>query len=242
MSNGFYGKVSRLRLCVVSQGRRPDSIGTMRYHIAAIAAASALVVAACSDAGQTSTTEALIPIASTAVPQSTTSAAPDTTARAGLNDAQQAAVDQLLAAYASGDPAAVLALWSPAGEHYRPDIEFDLAMGGRWSDVACDSSSNDGPRCELLYTNDLLEALDAPPLAAFVRLQISESGVITDWVYDTGNRATTAAYLQPFSDWVHENDPDAAEVMFDWNGFGWRTPDAYEVWLLKVPEFLSTLG
>ncbi len=108
--------------------------------------------------------------------------------------------------------------------------------------MTCGIGFGGDPRCDLLYTNDLLAALAAPPLEGYFRLEMKEDGAITGWRYEKGNQATTAAYLRPFSDWVSETDPDAAERMFDWNGFGFRNPEAYALWTAKAEEFLETLG
>ncbi|NND01747.1 MAG: hypothetical protein HKN91_03085 [Acidimicrobiia bacterium] len=213
---------------------------TMSF-VALALSALLLVVAACGTTTGSSTTEALSTLASTA-PLETTSTPNTSAPESSLTAVQQETLDNLLAAYASGDSAEIMSLWTRAGEHYRPDIEFDLAIGGRWSDVACDVSLSGEPRCEFLYTNSLLEALDAPPLAGYFRIEMDSSGAIADWDYQQGNRATAAAYIQPFSDWVRETDPEAADDMFDWNGFARRIPDAYVVWEQKVEEFLATLG
>ena len=201
-----------------------------------------LVLTACGGASISDTTEALLPIATSP----TLSEAPGTTiggSRAsGLSDMQQSTVEQLISAYDAGDVDALLSLWTDGGSHYRWDIEFDIEMGGRWSGVDCAVSSGGQPRCDLMYTNDLLEALEAPPLAGYFRLDLSDEGLIARWDYDTGNRATAAAYLQPFSDWVEATDPDAADVMFDWNGFRFRTVESYALWTVKVEEYLAALG
>lgn len=212
-----------------------------RIHRITPLATAALLLVSCGGSSST-TTEALLPIASTTTTSSP--AAPSTSAEPPdeLSELQQTAIDRLVAAYAAADPVAVLDLWTEHGEHYRPDIEFDLAIGGTWSDVECGLDSGGQPRCELLYTNDLLEALDAPPLPGYVRLELNEAGAIADWDYDSGNPATTAAYLQPFADWVGDTDPAAAEVMFDWNGFVFRTQESYSLWTAKADEYLATLG
>ncbi len=147
-----------------------------------------------------------------------------------------------MAAYDAGDSQAVLSLWGPAGDHYRFQIESDLAMGGRWSEVACTASQYAGPRCALLYTNDLLEAFDAPLLEGYVRVEMTDDGTIDYWIYDRGNLATTAAIILPFSEWVGTTDPDAAHEMFDWNGFARETPESLELWTHKVAEYLETVN
>ena len=93
-----------------------------------------------------------------------------------------------------------------------------------------------------MYSNRLLAALDAPPLAGYISVELTADAAIDSWVYDKGNQATTAAYIQPFSDWVNDTDPVAAQEMFDWNGFPFRNPRSQELWAVKVDEFLATLG
>lgn len=201
-----------------------------------------LVLAACGGASTSDTTEALLPIATTPTLSNAVGTTVGDTRASGLSEIQQSTVERLISAYDAGDVDAVLDLWSEEGSHYRWDIEFDIAMGGRWSGVECAVSTGGQPRCDLMYTNDLLEALEAPALAGYFRLNLSEEGVISGWNYDTGNRATAAAYMQPFSDWVEATDPGAADTMFDWNGFRFRTVESYALWTAKVEEYLATLG
>lgn len=202
-------------------------------------AAVALVAAGCGIDPAANTTEPLLPIAQGSPADPT--GAPVTAAlpEAGLSATQRDTIDRLVVAYDSGDPEAVLDLWAEEGAHYRPDIEFDLGIGGRWSNVTCDLDSNGRPRCDLMYTNDLLAALDAPPLEGYVRVEMTGDGKIVSWVYDTGNLATTAAYLRPFSEWVLTTDPSAADAMFDWNGFAFQTPESRALWATKVTEYLE---
>lgn len=211
-------------------------------HVSMWLGALALLVAACGTEAASNTTEPLLPIAqsSSVAPAATESGAAATPS--GLSATQQDTLDRMVAAYHGSDAEGVLSLWGDEGEHYRPDIEFDLEIGGRWSDVTCDLDSAGRPRCDLRYTNDLLTALDAPPLDGYVRVEMDESGAISSWVYDQGNRATTSAYLMPFSDWVWATDPSAAEDMFDWNGFAFRTPSAQSLWAVKVAEYLEQLN
>lgn len=201
--------------------------------------AVALVAAGCGGDPAANTTEPLLPIAQASPTEPAGTPVTSAPQETGLSETQLEIIDRLLAAYDSGDPRSVLALWGAEGDHYRPDIEFDLTIGGRWSNVACDLDSTGRPRCDLMYTNDLLATLDAPPLEGFIRIEMTDDGKIASWDYDTGNRATTAAYLRPFSDWVLDTDPSAADEMFDWNGFAFRHPEAQAIWATKVAEYLE---
>ena len=211
-------------------------------RIGAITLAAVLAFSACGGSAATVTTEALLPIATSPTGIDATGTSVGGAVDAGLTEAQQSAVEQLIAAHSAGDAEAVLDLWTDNGSHYRWDIEFDIAIGGRWSDVQCSVTARGQPRCELMYSNDLLAALEAPVLPGYFRLDLEPGGLISAWDYDTGNRATEAAYLAPFSDWVEVTDPEAADTMFDWNGFRFRTVASYELWTAKVEEYLATLG
>lgn len=195
------------------------------------------------------TTEALLPIASTAttsntrlaVGSSTTTDAPDDV----LSPIQREAVDRLVAQFAAGDAEAIIATWDIAGERvvlFEDGLRFDLALGARWEDVSCGLSLSGEARCEFVYRDDLLEAVGAPPQEGAFRIGVRDDGKITSWFYTVGNPTTIQALLAPFRTWIGETYPDLVDTMYNRGGFARITPEVLEIWVEKIAEYRALHG
>lgn len=204
----------------------------------------AVVLTACGVDSAVSTTEPLLDIAtaSTPTPTATATAAPDGDE---LSASQRQAVDLVVNAYGAADAVTIIGAWDIASDRrllFADEIEFDIAIGGRWSDTACGLSLSGDARCEMLYTNDLLEALGAPAQDGVFRIGVREDGAITSWFYETGNASTMQALAEPFRDWITETDPEIFDAMFNRGRFARVTPQSREIWVEKIAEFAASLN
>lgn len=231
-------------MCPVRDEQGGRSVRTTRRFVAL-----ATVVAACGSSSGPDTTEALLPIAtaSTAAPIAGSSAAPATSAPETdvLSATQREAVEHVIAAYSTGDAAAIIAEWDIASDRrvlFEQELEFDIAIGGRWSHPTCGLSLSGEARCEMFYTNDLLDALGAPPQESVFRIGVRDDGAITSWFYQTGNAATMQAMAEPFRDWIVETHPDSFTPMFNRGGFARVTPESRQIWVDKLAEFIASRG
>lgn len=203
----------------------------------------AAVVSACGGDSAASTTEPLLDIAtaSTAAPVvgSSVTVAPDDEL---LSPNQRQAVDLVINSYAAADATAIMGAWDIASDRrllFADEIEFDIAIGGRWFDTTCGLSLSGDARCEMLYTNDLLEALGAPLQEGVFRIGVRDDGAITSWFYETGNASTIQALVEPFRDWITETDPEIFDAMFNRGRFARVTPASREIWVEKIAQFAA---
>ncbi len=215
-------------------------------RIARLLIGMALVVAACGGDAAVPTTEPLLAIATTLtaapVVGSTATQAPDDDV---LSVSQRMAVDLVIDAYAAQDAAMIIESWDIASGRqllFAEGLEFDIAIGGRWLDTTCGLSLSGEARCEMLYTNDLLEALGAPMQDGVFRIGVREDGAITSWYYESGNASTMQALAEPFRDWVTETHPELFDAMFNRGRFARVTPGSREIRVEKVAEFVDGLG
>jgi len=204
-----------------------------------------IVVAGCGGTAGSSTTEPLLAIATT--PSEAPAATTNTQAPTAdvLSTAQRNGVNLVVDAFAAADAATIIAAWEITSDRrvlFEQELEFDIAIGGRWTDVECGLSLSGEARCEMVYTNDLLEALDVPPQDGVFRIGVRDDGSITSWFYEVGNAATIQALAQPFRDWVEENHPDRFRSMFTGNGFARVTAESRALWVELVAEFVAAGG
>ncbi|MCP3976010.1 MAG: hypothetical protein GY720_16135 [bacterium] len=206
----------------------------------------AVAVAACGSGSVASTTEPLLDIATTttAVPAvgSTVTEGPDEDV---LSPSQREAVDLVTNSYGAADAATIIGAWDIASDRrllFAGGIEFDIAIGGRWFDSACGLSLSGDARCEMLYTNDLLEALGAPMQESVFRIGVRDDGAITSWFYETGNVSTVQALVEPFRDWITETHPELFDAMFNRGRFARVTPESREIWVEMIAEFAASLS
>lgn len=205
-----------------------------------------VVAAACSGGSATSTTEPLLAIAATSTAAPVVDATPtEAPADDLLSPGQRQAADLVINAYRAGDAATIIGAWDIASDRrllFADQIEFDIAIGGRWSDITCGLSLSGDARCEMLYTNDLLEALGAPLQGGVFRIGVRDDGAITSWFYETGNVSTIQALAQPFRDWITETHPDSFDAMFNRGRFARVTPESRAIWVEKLAEFIAGLS
>ncbi len=154
-------------------------------------------------------------------------------ALAGCGEAAASPTDQATEfweAVASGDVEAATAAVDPGalesgsvnlfGRAATLDAQFDWyeAVGWEWALDECVESEDGSPVCTVTATNSWSDALGVEPVGGTYQIEVSETGITG--IEDVGapfiERWSPRAF-EVFANWVVDNHPDDADVMFDFS-------------------------
>lgn len=180
----------------------------------------------------------------------------DASAQEGESDlvASEATTADLATEYwqalAAGDRQAALALVDPAeldsqtlspfGRAHTLEGQFDwyASVGWMWQLDECVNSGEGEADCTVFASNPWSEALGVDPVPGNFTVRASENGVVL--TRDKANRFSALwarNVFEVFAEWVDENQPDDARIMFD---FGTDVnPEILELYEVNTARFVE---